>query len=248
MKKHDNPAERLSSYLKLCTEVDYPHSVKTKIAWIEIFNIKNNESDEIDDAEILMKVAELMKLLSSVKLFMNENFNDLPWKGTVWWSGVNKAFQSMDYNGNFDSFTKHITPTIIAEVNWLSLLINSHGSYSPLDKEKIQEMIKSVNEMKADVVNSELTENMKKQFLRYLNKITMALEDYCISGAEPVLDSLECAVGHLVFDEEYRNCIAHDNIGKKFIGLVSFIADTVTIACGLPQLAPIVSNIFLKLK
>ncbi|MGR2871218.1 hypothetical protein [Vibrio vulnificus] len=70
----------------------------------------------------------------------------------------------------------------------------------------------------------------KKYIQHYMQKILTAIDDYLISGAQPILDALEATLGHAVLDPEFKEDLKETETGSKIREVLGDLANVVTIA------------------
>ncbi|EOV1641438.1 TPA: hypothetical protein ACPY5Y_000543 [Yersinia enterocolitica] len=226
----DNPAKRLISILTAAKA----YSQKDLLArdgWKYILEI-NDAKEHI----LLFKIGEVMALPSKVISIMENNFESDYWKSTHWSSTLNTIFRSLNLNGYWDTFTKGIDLQTMTELKMLSLIIETKGHVNDLNSKELHEFKEQFEAIKNDIINSSIDENIQKYFVKYLKKIIDAIDNYQICGVEPIMDAIEATIGHAVLDEDYRNVLRSEGIGKKLIDGLAAIANAVTVAEGLPAI------------
>lgn len=110
------------------------------------------------------------------------------------------------------------------------------SSTSILTSENIQELKLKIDQLLSEVLSSELDFEIKQHIARYLQKILVSIDEYRISGALPIIESVEGAFGHAFFDENYRQAMATTEVGANIVSVLSALASAVTVALGAPQL------------
>lgn len=225
----DNPAGRLLNILEKGKEI--PISTPCKVAWGKLLDVKG------DNLALLMsrlgKVMELPdQIINQIKShYPNQNNTHQHWS-----QKINHAFASQNLNGSWKEFYAHIDAHTI---NYLSMsvdLLDMKDNTEILSAEKLSEIYNSVNSILVDVLDSDLELEVKKYIVKYLRKIIISIEEYKISGATPIIECVEGALGHAFVDENYRNSIQKTEIGKQLITVLTSVASVVTVAIGLPQL------------
>ena len=85
-------------------------------------------------------------------------------------------------------------------------------------------------------MESDFPDEIKNYLVRGLQRIIVAVDEYRISGAAPILDAMEITLGHAFFDAEYRRALTNTDIGRTIVDVLASVASSITIAVGLPQL------------
>lgn len=153
-----------------------------------------------------------------------------------WSAKVNAAFSQQNLNGQWSEFIKHIDSHTIDYLNMSVDLLDVKEDTKVLSNNQLSDMHDKINNILNEIIELDLDENFKKYIVRYLRKILISIEEYKISGATPILESIECMLGHAFVDENYKKALAETDIGSKLFTVLGAVASAITIAVGLPQL------------
>lgn len=238
--KLENPAERLVTILNKARFYPNPVGANCTSAWRDILGLTP------DDGQLMLhkRLAETMELPVTIERVMTNAFEGSRWRGVSWQPAVNKAFTHMTLAGPFNSFSQHITDSAISELNMISMLIHGKGEQENISEEQMKLMLEKLNALKSEIIESDLSAELKNNLLRYLYKIIHALDDYLISGLEPVMDAVEATFGNLLLNPGYREAIKKESLGKKFYETIGLVANAVTVATGVaPLIAPVVIKV-----
>ncbi len=97
-------------------------------------------------------------------------------------------------------------------------------------------MRERVNAVLTDVLASDIEDSLKTYVARALRKILTAIDEYKLGGAQPILESVEQAVGHAMVDPRYKSFLTDADLGKRVLDLLQAAGGLVTVATGLPVL------------
>ena len=97
-------------------------------------------------------------------------------------------------------------------------------------------MSERVNAVLTDVLASDIEDSLKTYVARALRKILTAIDEYKLGGAQPILESVEQAVGHAMVDPRYKSFLTDADLGKRVLDLLQAAGGLVTVATGLPVL------------
>ena len=229
--KIDNPAQRLLNIILDGKGLQKPNEIRTRNAWVKILGIEGDE-----EYILLQRIGEVMALPNRIIKIMSENFESDHWRTNHWVGKFTKAFKSLNLNGTWYDFINIIDEQSMTELKMISLLIETKGHVNDLSVEQLEGFIIKVDELKKEIIDSEIPSNLKEHFVKYLNKIISALDSYKITGIEPIMEAVESTLGHAFVDEEYKDAIRTSGFGKKLIDLLSTVANAVTVAEGLPAI------------
>ncbi|MEI7282241.1 hypothetical protein [Pectobacterium carotovorum] len=234
--KIDNPVKRLINILNVGKEIyrDNQRSSPNRViacrdAWRMIFNF-----DTEPDYFLLYRIGEVMALPYKIKNILMNNFESDYWKSSHWEAQINEAFKNVDLNASWSGFITKIDDRTITELKMMCLIIETKGHIKDLAPEQLNKFKEDVENIKNEVINSDIPKSLKDVFMKYLKKIIDAVDGYQISGVEPIMEAVESTLGHAFVDEEYKNAIKENEFGSKIVNVLSSIANTVTIAEGLP--------------
>lgn len=74
-----------------------------------------------------------------------------------------------------------------------------------------------------------------------LNKLLRRIDEYRITGAQPIMEEIDMMFGRTVRDAEYREYLS-SSLGKGLIDALSAVAASVIIVLGVPQFPGAVSR------
>ncbi len=171
---------------------------------------------------------------------INSIKDGFPNQGNTWshWeSQVNHAFMVQNLNENWNSFISHIDAHSINYLKLASDLLQSKSNTKILEGEKLLSVRADVQAVYEDVFTSDLPDEIKKYVVRYLRKILTGIEEYQITGALPLLDSIETLIGHSAIDKGYHSFLTNSDLGKRILDTLGAMANLVTVAVGIPQLS-----------
>lgn len=163
-----------------------------------------------------------------------------PQQTNTWshWEGqVNNAFMSQDLNSNWHSFISKIDHHSITYLQMTSDLLQANSNTKILADSQLDEAKAKLSEIYESTLNSDIDEDVKKYLARYIRKIITSIDEYKITGALPLLETIETTVGHAYLHPSYKNFLTDTELGKKLLDTLASIANVVTIAVGVPQLS-----------
>ncbi|MDR9497767.1 MAG: hypothetical protein RI556_01220 [Hydrogenovibrio sp.] len=224
----DNPAARL---LAILTDGHkHQRNAKCRDVWYKLLEVEPGE-----DALLMSRLGKVMELPDQVIRKIEEEFPNQTNTYAHWSSRVNKAFFQQNLNGEWKSFIELVDTH---SLNYLSLsadLIQTKSPTTLLDNGTLEELNKKVFALFDELMNGDFDQEFKEYLGRALQRIGVAIQEYRISGALPVVEAIEATFGHAVLNEDYRKELSSE-FGQKVVSTLSAVASSVTIALGLPQL------------
>jgi len=237
--KLDNPAERLHTLLLAGKSIH--KNTEARVAWRSLLNLNENEIEYV----LILRIGSVMALPSQVMEIMSNNFTSDRWKTSHWLKVMETAFSKNNLNSNWSNFIDLIDDRTLTELGMLSTIIETKGHVETIDRETLENFKSQINSIKNEVINNEsIDENLKKTIAKYLKKIIDAIDNYQISGVEPIMEAIEAAIGHTAIDEDYRNALKSEGLGKKLGDVLGAIANSITIAEGLAPLGVTILKLF----
>ncbi|MCL1164353.1 hypothetical protein L2728_21235 [Shewanella chilikensis] len=225
----DNPAARLLAILELGIKQD--PKISCREIWRTLLNVENG-----NDALLMSRLGKLMELPEQAIQIIKKDLPNQKDTYKHWSAQVHKAFSEQNLNGPWQTFRAHIDGHTLIYLRLTADLMQTKSSTSILTSKNIQELKSKVDQLLSEVLAGDLEHEIKQYIARYLQKILISIDEYRISGALPIIESVEGAFGHAFFDENYRQTMAETEIGTKIVSVLSALASAVTVALGAPQL------------
>ncbi|WP_421206828.1 hypothetical protein [Aeromonas enteropelogenes] len=225
--RSDNPAARLLAILKL----GQTHNINSiaKSVWFSIFSIE--EEDLVAAESLLMaKLGQVMLLPHNTQNLVSTYYPELSEDLTYVMSKLQDAFIRQNLSGAWSTFIGHIDVHCISTLSMTATLLDHKLETSLIAPDDIERFRERVQTLISDSLKIELNKEFKKFIVHYLQKILTALNDYLISGAQPILDALEATLGHAVLDPEFKEHLKEDGFGKNVREFIGDLANVVTIA------------------
>lgn len=206
----DNPAQTLRQFLLAITNYSNSGQILRK-ALLEILGLEVNKLSE----QILWeKISKLMTLPYKIDETLNDYFTDEEITAPNWKVNVIKFFSSMNINASVSQH-RTITQETFNELGLISLLFKTKGEIGKLANEDIIDIQQQLSELKNSVIESNLSKELRKDILHYINNIIRSLEDYAITGIEPLISSIEATLGHACISPAFQDVVKNTEIGGK---------------------------------
>lgn len=226
---YDNPAARLLFILERGKKI--PANMNCRNAWQQLIGPTDNNA---------MLISRLGKVMELPEQAINAIKDGFPNQGNTWshWEAqVNQAFMVQNLNANWDTFINHIDAHSINYLKLASDLLQSKSNTKTLEGDQLLSVRADIQKVYEDILSSDLSDEIKKYVVRYLRKILIGIDEYQITGAFPLLDSIETLIGHSAIDKSYHSFLTNSELGKRILDTLGAMANLVTVAVGIPQLS-----------
>lgn len=224
---YDNPAARLLVILKKGKNI--PAHEGCRNTWMRLLEAKN-------ESEILSRLGLIMKLSEDVALAVTQNFTDEAESVEYWKSQLTSAFTQQQLLGQWQSFIQHIDSHSINYLKSHSQMLGLVSNTKPIVDEEIRLIREKLVALHEEVLASDINQDIKKFLVRYLKKIMLEIDEYFLTGALPIIEAVEAAIGHAALDKSYKDFLWDTEFGKRILDVLGATANVVTVAIGLPQL------------
>lgn len=226
---YDNPAARL---LALLVEGQKKSgNVPCRKAWEELLGTAG-------DAPLLMsRLGKAMELSRETVLALQEAFPEQGNTWSHWETQVNTAFMVQNLHAHWDTFIGHIDPHTITYLRMSSSLLESKSTTKLIADTDLLGIRTTLDQILSEVLASDHSDEIKKYLIRNLRKLITSIDEYRLTGALPLLDTVETAVGHAAVDMQYRSFLTDTDLGKRLLDALTSMGNVVTVAVGIPQLS-----------
>ena len=237
----DNPAARLLAVLEAGQQKN--QNMSCREAWQQILGVEKGR-----DALLMSRLGKVMELPEQAIQILNRDFPNQTTTFHHWNAKVNHAFSQQNLNAEWKSFQGHIDTHTLSYLRLTADLVQTKMPTKLLAAETTGELRSQVDRLLVEVLEGDFENEIKEYVARYLRHLIIALDEYHISGALPVIETVEGAFGHAFFDDKYREAISGTPIGQEVVNVLSAVASAVTIALGAPQLPNAIQLMLEKFK
>jgi hypothetical protein len=227
--EYDNPANRLLSILIKGKAI--PGPTQCREAWQQLLGEVDN------DVQLASRLGKVMELAELSAQSIRDEFPQQSQACAHWESTVNYAFMAQSLNASWDTFISHIDNHAVNYLQLVSELLQTKLGAKVISDEELRLVREQVDCICAEVIGSNIEIQVKQYLIRTLRKILTAIDEYRISGAYPVMDTIDAVFGHAAKHEGYRNFLTNTELGNRVLDTLSAAANVVTVAVGLPQIS-----------
>ncbi|HDR8937053.1 hypothetical protein LGM38_17725 [Burkholderia vietnamiensis] len=228
MSDFDNPATRLLNILQAGRKMNTADPCRN--VWHQLLSTNGNE------AMLMSRLGKLMTLPGEIVQAYTRHYPDRGSTWSHWFKQVNTAFVSQQLSSNWQTFIGHIDDHTMAYLGMTADMLAHRDFVAKIEAEQLEALRKDVSELLQEALESDLEPKTKDAIARHLQRLLIALDEYAVTGALPVLDAVEGSIGHTAFDQQYAAALKETSIGQRFVTILTTAANVVTVVVGLPQL------------
>lgn len=225
----DNPAARLLVILE--EGKNHASHANCRSVWKKLLQLEAEP-----DSVLMSRLGKVMELPDQIITILKKDFPNQSSTTSHWSNQVNNAFSQQNLNGQWAEFSTHIDVHTIMYLRLSADLIQTKSPTNLIDPLEVKELREKVSELLAELLESDFNPEFKEYLARCLQKMLMAIDEYRISGALPIMDTIEGAFGHAFFNAGYKQDLSNTKFGSKVFSVLSSVADTMTLALGVPML------------
>lgn len=223
----DNPAQRLFEILEKAqsTKLD---DRSTLDVWRELLSAG-------EPAVALERLGKVIALPQMILLAIEERHPGTSKHHRHWVSQIITTFAQQGLSSAWSNFRNKLTPELLSNVAIAATALDAPGARRKIDIDGLSGISETVETLARLVLESELQPDLKRYLVRQVRRMQTALDEYFITGGEPVVELVEATLGHLGTQEEGRKALRTPD-GMRIIEVLALVADGVTVAGGLPPL------------
>lgn len=230
--RYDNPAGRLLEVLTKVT--NYGKTTQAQTIWSEVFSLPNNELSPL----LTAMLAKTMLLVNESIEMLKEEHPELASPPPSWTIQVTHAFQTHNVHGTIENFKNYISAETLANIRTSAVLLQKGTKRKILAETELSEMKSATQAVLQEVLDAvDIDDDLRVYLARALRKIISSIEEYELTGATPILESIEQTIGHAMFDDRYKSFLKDSALGQRVLDALQAASCTVTVAVGLPALA-----------
>ncbi|WP_141699100.1 hypothetical protein [Candidatus Thiosymbion oneisti] len=211
--KSDNPAGRLLNILE--NGKQHPSGMGCRGAWNKLLRINNS-----NPALLMSRLGKVMELPNQIIEKIQEHYPNQGSSHEHWSQKLDAAFAQQNLNGSWDSFIGHIDEHTINYLKMSMDLLDVKEGSKVIEDAELADIGNKVNDLLQETIDSEIDAEFKKHIVQYLSKTITGIDEYHISGAGPIVEGIECTLGHAFLDDKYRSSISETSLGKKIIDVL----------------------------
>ncbi|SFP52521.1 hypothetical protein SAMN05216229_103116 [Geopseudomonas sagittaria] len=228
----DNAASRLLDLLIKAKSID-PNTASIH-AWEQLLGAKNNP------ALLLSRMGKMIALPEQISTTLTNSTETTPGVVQHISNQLYAAFTTHKFSEKWELFINRIDTHMTNYLALASTLLETQIKTKKLDKDELQELREGFVKLLEEVRSSDLPPRLKSYVVLQLHDLVSVLDNYFITGAEPILERIEATIGHAYIDNEYKEFLKDHELGKSLLGCLGAAANLVTVAVGIPQLTQII--------
>lgn len=231
----DNPASRLLALLTTAKEID--GNTPSSQAWAKLLDAKGSQ------ALLLSRMGKLLQLPNEVTVRLSNVAGVQPHIVSHISSQFYAAFAAHKFVEKWVEFTNRIDSHILNYLGLASSLFEAQTATQQLESDELEKLRTDFTELLERIRDADIKPRLKAYIVLQLHALITTLDDYFITGAEPILRQIEATVGHAYVDPAYKDFLQSHELGKSLLGCLAAAANMVTVAVGIPQLEQLVRHL-----
>ena len=210
MNEEVNPALRVLRLLQAAEKI--PNNRKERNAWSELLGV-----DSDNTREILTAIADFIRLVNKARNALDrvENVNKEIYLAPF--SSIDNALSEINLNANWQTFTKHLDQATMTSLKFCADTLRSTWNEISIDKEELPSLLKNVQDLILDVMNSSYHPELKAVILDSLRTIEQAILAYDLRGSRGIKNAIESSLGSLLMAREEIQSLPEDKKSKGSI-------------------------------
>lgn len=231
----DNPASRLLALLTTAKEID--GNTPSSRAWGKLLDAQGNQ------ALLLSRMGKVLQLPNEVTVRLSNAAGVQSQIVSHISSQFYAAFSAHKFGEKWSEFTNRIDGHILNYLGLASNLLEAQTETKQLEAEDIEKLRADFTNLLERVRGADIAPRLKAYVVLQLHALIAALDDYFITGAEPILRQIEATVGHAYVDPTYKSFLQSHELGKGLLSCLAAAANMVTVVVGIPQLEQLVRQL-----
>lgn len=228
---NDNAASRLFELLSQAKSID--QNMQSARAWRRLLRT--------DDSSLLLsRLGKMIALPEEISAALSNSTDTSPAVVGHISRQFYTAFSSHGFENKWEIFVARIDSHMLNYLTLASTLLETQAKTRRLEDSELDELRAEFQDLLERTRTSELPPRLKSYVVSQLHSLISALDNYFITGAEPILDRIEATIGHAHIDSEYKGFLKDHELGKSLLDCLGAAANVVTVAVGIPQLAQVI--------
>ncbi len=236
----NNAAGRLLNILLEGKEANQNENCKD--VWAKILNV-----EEENTFVLVGRIGKVFSLVDNISTELQKIDNVDVTRYMSWTKYLENAFSNCNLTSTWNNFMKHINEPIFDYLHMTSGMLSTNRPQAVLPYSDLDGIYEGAKSLIAEIINSDLPENIKQYFVEQLRKICMAVEEYKITGASEVVDIVEATFGKAVLSKEFIDGKDTNEDMSKFWKFMAKTALVVSTVAGGLQIADYTAKTFPEL-
>ncbi|MBB4126523.1 hypothetical protein GGR77_001813 [Xanthomonas translucens] len=222
----DNAASRL--YDLLTKGKAYKAESSCRQVWGELLGTS-------DQAVLIARLGRVMAMPQAILEAIEEQHPGFAQHHVYWVAELSAAFGQQNLEGPWQTFKGHISNQSLSAIAIAATSLAGSANARQLSANNLSTLQEQVDALGKLIVDSDISPDIRRFLIRQVHRMKVAIDEYWISGGEPIMEVVEATFGHLGITEAGRTAVATP-AGQKIANGLAVIANAVSVASGLPPL------------
>ncbi|MDN5511939.1 MAG: hypothetical protein L0G64_06405 [Acinetobacter sp.] len=207
---YDNEALRLHETLQKLKTISGNTRLSDAFAVVLQVDAKNL-------SKVLIGIGQLNTYVDSIAQYCKDS-PSIALQFERWSPKINQAFSTIHINNALSQFTQYYNEEVLFLIKTTHLALTERIEHKIiLEKEKIDQLIVELEELKQDFESKDISPSVKSYILNQLNELINNLKQYEILGSSNIQGTIESSIGHLITSDEYANFMKTDPLGRSLL-------------------------------
>lgn len=184
--------------------------------------------------EAYRKIGLLHALVKDAAIEAKQNFPEETGSINHWESLLTQLLRKTNPGAEWQTFFSRIDHHTFQYLRLQSKFIESQSPGCAVDEEQLESIRKLLQEALDETINSDAKPEIVITIARRIRLIIGSIEDFMITGNEAIFDEVKAAAVEVAM---YKKQDANAPISEKFTTALGNLANAITVATGIPQLA-----------
>ncbi|MCC4600469.1 hypothetical protein [Xanthomonas melonis] len=226
--QYDNPAARLLAILEEGQKISI--NERCRNAWQSLLETESQP-------QLMSRLGKLMSLPQEIIDQTRELYPNQRPTWSHWSNQVNTAFAAQNINAEWNTFIRYIDSHTIDYLAISADLLQAKSTARQLNFDELLSTREMIDSLLQSVLESEISQGLKKFIVHHLRKILTSIEEFKITGSIPILDAVESTIGHAHLEKGFYEFLKDTELGRRILDTLAATANVVTVAVGIPQIS-----------
>ena len=211
-----NPAERLHTILTRSKRKELANNTML-VGWRNVLTV----TEKIDDLILMSKIGKVFTLPSIIATYI-ERFPDLaPDLYLGWRNDLSPAFRAINFSATFVQFSNRLSDSMLINIRFCAHELDKRIPEKSVAQEDLNSIRESAWSLYEEILKADLPPSVARYLLDHLYLIIEAIDDFEITGAAGLEQSLNAVIGAVATDTVTAKQADESQFGKRFWGVMA---------------------------
>lgn len=214
-----NPAQRLHDILTRSKRKELANN-KVLVAWRDVLMLPT----DMDDLIVMSKIGKVLTLPSIITKQI-ERFPDLnPDLYLGWRNDLSAAFRAIQFSSTFNHFSNRLSDSMLINIRFCAHELDKRMPEKDVAPESLRDIRDSAWALYEEILKSDLPPDLVRYLLDCLYLVIEAIDDFEITGAAGLEQSLNAVVGTVATNTATAKQASASPFGDRLWSVVTKVA------------------------